>query len=547
MKSNISILILLFSVCSCFHPVPIGEKIVAYADSLMLFYPDSALKVLSNFPLENISEPNIRAQYIVSLTRAQDKCFVPHTSDSLISIAVNYYTTHPNENILYRARAHYYLGAVHRDLGNQLEVVKQYLKALPLAERIDDYELGVLIIGNLGNIYYKNGLLNEAYSLFQKAIQMNKIQNDTMRWVLNLQRSAKVLIQKDSSCYYSKASEQLEKGLYLYEISEKKYPSRKYEIIRSLAYLSERMQDAPKTVYFTNLKMKLDDNLTDSLESYMILGSHYYKQVKYDSAIFCIKKAVMSPKIGTRSNAYLRLADIAEKQGNYKEVAIYYKLYHEAVDSIERNKHPLTIVSSIKDEIKEQIILEHNLETAINQSDNRKLILIIILIGIIIITIIYKIHSIHRSHLEADKVAMRKELWELQKEIEKKRLITTNIKTSILPPPISFLEQTSIFKKFQKASLYENIVLTDDDWQSLINTIEEEYPDFSKKLSQLYPFNPTEIRVCILIKLNFKPVQIAQLVHRSKQSISSIRKRLHIKIFHKEGTPDDFDKFIHTI
>ena len=74
------------------------------------------------------------------------------------------------------------------------------------------------------------------------------------------------------------------------------------------------------------------------------------------------------------------------------------------------------------------------------------------------------------------------------------------------------------------------------------------YPDFFKKLSDVYAFNPNDLRLCMLIKLNFPPMDMARLTGRKKETVSSARRRLFEKIFQKKcRSISDFDEFIRSL
>lgn len=74
--------------------------------------------------------------------------------------------------------------------------------------------------------------------------------------------------------------------------------------------------------------------------------------------------------------------------------------------------------------------------------------------------------------------------------------------------------------------------------------IDEAYNQFSSRLYELYPIKETEMKVCLLLKIELSPLQIATVTMRSKQAVSSIRKRLYKKLFNEEGSIEEFDNFI---
>lgn len=73
----------------------------------------------------------------------------------------------------------------------------------------------------------------------------------------------------------------------------------------------------------------------------------------------------------------------------------------------------------------------------------------------------------------------------------------------------------------------EEVKINNTDWQTLNQAIDETYNQFSQRLQELYPITDIELKVCLLLKINLSPLQIATIATRSKQAISSIRKRLY--------------------
>ncbi|MBQ6965328.1 MAG: hypothetical protein IJP82_06520 [Bacteroidaceae bacterium] len=88
----------------------------------------------------------------------------------------------------------------------------------------------------------------------------------------------------------------------------------------------------------------------------------------------------------------------------------------------------------------------------------------------------------------------------------------------------------------------ENIKLA--EWKELERQLKVVYPRFSSSLYGLYNLSPVEYRVCLLLKIRTKPVEIAAVLNKDKSSVSSIRKRLYKKVLGKEGSGNDWDEFI---
>jgi hypothetical protein len=89
---------------------------------------------------------------------------------------------------------------------------------------------------------------------------------------------------------------------------------------------------------------------------------------------------------------------------------------------------------------------------------------------------------------------------------------------------------------------------TEDDWVMLSEAIDEAYPGFMNRLVQLYRFTEVELHVTLLLKAKFAPAKIALLMCKSKESISSIRRRLSRKVLGASiPSPRKWDDFIKTL
>lgn len=83
-----------------------------------------------------------------------------------------------------------------------------------------------------------------------------------------------------------------------------------------------------------------------------------------------------------------------------------------------------------------------------------------------------------------------------------------------------------------------------EDWQEMERRLNATYPNFTHRLYELIHLSETELRVCMLIKLRIAPKDMATVLCKASNSISSIRSRLYGKVFHKKGAAADWDAFI---
>lgn len=145
MKHILSILLFaaLLAVASCSRT---DDARLAVAERQMAEHPDSALLTLRQIDASSLNRHNT-ALYALLLTQAQYKNDITATSDSLINIALDYFSDGKRhiECLIYK-------GAVLQELGEEQEAI-DYLKKAEAATSPTDNEMLGYINMRLGNIY----------------------------------------------------------------------------------------------------------------------------------------------------------------------------------------------------------------------------------------------------------------------------------------------------------------------------------------------------------------------------------------------------------
>ena len=92
--------------------------------------------------------------------------------------------------------------------------------------------------------------------------------------------------------------------------------------------------------------------------------------------------------------------------------------------------------------------------------------------------------------------------------------------------------------------IYNNKVLKTADWQVIEERLLASFPTFRDRLYSLYNLSETEYHICLLIKAEVSPSNMAKLMATGNSTISQNRLRMQQKVFNGEGTAKDWDKFI---
>lgn len=157
-------LILLGNACHTSGPM---NKELRLADSIMEENPDTAMYVLSHIANPEVMSAEEYAMYCLLSTQAADLTNTPHTSDELISIAVNYFKD--SDNLPAKAKAHYYMARVKEDLFQITEAEEQYLLAVAAMEKTKNYKYTGEMYTRISKFFQAHGRYTESYEMQQKA------------------------------------------------------------------------------------------------------------------------------------------------------------------------------------------------------------------------------------------------------------------------------------------------------------------------------------------------------------------------------------------
>ena len=111
--------------------------------------------------------------------------------------------------------------------------------------------------------------------------------------------------------------------------------------------------------------------------------------------------------------------------------------------------------------------------------------------------------------------------------------------------------EDAFFASDEYAALVRRIatgsLMKDEEWQQVEQSLKTVYPGFTAQLQSLYPMSDVEYHTCLLIKLRIPTKDIAAVLAREANTISSLRKRLYKKVFDREGGAREWDDFILSI
>ena len=603
MKKNIVFLLFLIPIIwiSCDG---MGHQTIDFrkVENLMPQHPDSALMLLEQIEnKENLSRKD-KAHYSLLLTEAEDKTYVTHTTDSLISIAADYYEK--TDDLGRKAKAWYYKGRINQDLGHPLKAQEYYLKALRDEEKIEDHALLGRIHNHIGMLYAYQKVYEKALPFQKKAVENFHLINDSTGQVFALRdlgRTFLMLGLQDSSIICN------QKAIAL---MRKRIIPSVYTELAGLYIDRQRMEEAHGLLR-TSLQNVAKPQAKYPV--YLVLGELYKKSGQIDSARFYLQACINSaPLPETRAGGLFHLKEIALEKGQWEQAALLSKQYELLKDSIEQGKNAESI-RNVQAFYSYNEIEQDLWEARLYASKQKSFYSLLITACLFLLTVallrfihyrrerknllqrlkaneeqiqrneqtlknisdvkdslqneiqIYKTKERQLSkekdeQLKRTNEEIRQKIMQLEKlshtkdELEK-NLLTLRSENSNLKKreqareeerkkieESERLQNERLYDKFRSPAGWEP---TDTDWHKLFISVDKLYPKMVTTLQKSTSLNESERKICYLSKIGVKPGAIEILL--GKGNVSVYRKRLYEKLTKKEGAAKDFDKYISDI
>ena len=563
----------LFAGLSCQRAEKSYPSAMQRAISLLSARPDSALYYLSQLDSQMADEPEETRMYHRLLTlAAEDKLYVPHTSDSLIRKIVRYYEGYGDSDKL--MMAYYYQGSVWRDMNDAPRAIDCYHRALEAGRHTRCSDLLISIYSQLGTLLAYQGVYDESLQATRTALALCRQYRDTLSspfFLRNIGRIWDIRRNKDSVYHYYNAA-----------LQQARYNQDSVMIEAVLLELGAISLSFNEVDTAKMLLEKVKHRNDRKRFFHGILGRIYSREGQRDSARVYFNRAL--PYAGLRQQVTLHeeLARLDYAEGRYAEAFSHASQSMALRDSV-------TSLTETEEVAKINALYNyHRTEEMNRQLEQRNRRQRGWLYGIVsaallaaCATAVWLRQKKHEAALQRQKIRnleaeqyrrsetyraeSRRQLAELEvqlckaekdKDTARRELLETRHALLELSAAkdrieqqergllVSQLHRSSVYAFFHKAA-HEEVRITAENWQELQAAIDAAYDDFTGRLYSLCPnLSEMELHICWLIKIQLSPKDMAQVVGRSQSAVSMARTRLYKKIHQKEGTTSDFDKFI---
>lgn len=574
------LLCLLLGLCACGRKPYLHSLLVA--DSLASVHPDSAIALLKSLEDTMRCEPEAtRMYYRLLCIKANDKAYTPHTSDSLILPVLHYYIQKGDERHL--PEAYYYAGRVYRDLEDAPQALSYFQKAIEASPEKGGEGLKSKICSQMGTLFAYQNMYAEAIKMYREGKEYDEILKDsvgmiyTLRDIGNMYRE---LGRKDSTLFYFKEANRLSvqiRHTSMFNMMQSQLAS---------IYIDLQMYDSARIP----LQNALRDVGRLRKSSVYSIAAHFYDAIgQRDSVTWYSNELLSVGTVYAKRTAYRRLLEITIRQNATEQIPYYLHEHLRYVDSIQKITQTETI-HRMHSLYNYQLREKENLR--LKAENHHKNLWIVIISGGFLFVVLsffaYRQYNLRRSlMLEQQLEKLRKIEKENREKIEtleryysQKKELDKGIAQISLPENeeekrqleqrtelLNHILQQQVIEEEQEKKAQEDLFHSDlyrtlqgransargeayvalDEWEPLKALVCPAYPNFFERLYSLHTPNENELHVCILLKLQFRPADIARLLQLKPESISSIRKRLYQKVTGDKGTPEMWDKIVYSL
>ena len=322
--------------------------------------PDSALNLLKGIHDPEKLWGESQATYALLMTQAMDKNYMKFSSDSLIALALNYYTITQTSPIMY-AKALFYHGRVMLELDKEEEALKSFLAAKDVYDRTKDHKMLALILEEIGMINRRQELFDDALSYFREALDTHIRLKDSLGIISVSQNIARVYLFKsqwDSCSYYYNNALEIAVKKNLSEIS----------ILHELGILYRSMQELSEAErYFLAAYEKETDEEKKYMEC-LSLGYLYMQMGQTENARKYLKMSAKSSKAYTQISAFDCLYFLEKDIDNFEEAIVY----HELADSITNAMEELNsreLIASLQKKYENEKLQNDNLHMKVRYTN----------------------------------------------------------------------------------------------------------------------------------------------------------------------------------
>ena len=492
------------------------------AEMLMQEQPDSALRVFQTINRHSLRGETL-ARYALIYSIAQDKSGLDVSSDSLLRIAYEYYSQHPEDSLY--ARSQYYMGLYYSLVDSSKQAEECLRTAVRYAEERKEYYTQYLALDRLSRqIRYADATLALDYSKQALDVYMRYSPTNTNNQIFLLQDIGTVCLlcnMEDSALYYM--------DIALKKAEMQKDSSIISGVMQDKSLVYSKIKDYQSALFYAKEAWRLSPNKNINLASRL---ARCYAAV--DSAKQARELYAAIVDMGNSKHKYLAYKDMAVisiKEHKDSLSLLYSDSAFECMEAIYKQQLK-TKAAYYNDVIQlEEDKLQKEKEKAKIKLINWCVIMLIIIVLVIGFATYNNIRyrARRRLELERERHLLQEEF---AREQHKRELAYKESQISLMR---SMVMERCLFRRRideQKKS-GKHITLTPGDWKEISDFLNATSDNFLTRLTEAYPnLREKDYQFCMLVRLGFPNKDLANIYGIAevsvKQKMVDFKERLKV-------------------
>lgn len=529
----------------CTQNAEVNESLLSQADTLVESRPDSALAILRRVAKPHKLTRKEQADYCLLLTQAEYKNYLPFTSDSLLTIAINYYQSVHDKELL--GKAYYYKGCFYNEQKDYIQAATYYKRAETLLKQSDNNLMLALLYNALGHLNRKSDLEEDALQQFKKALYYSERCEKIYHIAMNLQEVAKMYLRLNkpdsAGIYFAQIAP------YLPQCKEPKMAT----LFHNIGVYNEDYGNLELAEKYIWESLELEKDTANRIGSYYALARIYRTQGRINTSDSLWSVVLDGVKdIHRKSGIYRILFKQSVLEKDYVKAVFYADEQMLCMDSVYRGSITRE-VAEVQAKYDNEVLLREKAEERA-----KSLVLLNIIFGIVAVSsvLIYLLVYSHKkyrikkeqelsssiskyqlelneleerhseSEEESEKLALLIKEKEAQIELLKQKKESSNV-PEMQSAIIEGLDLYLILKKSAHEKKLLRINVT--QFKAFIAYYDKTKPEFVEALRKC-GLTDYEIVICILFSIPFSHKQVCEVLCKSSETLSRVKFRLKDKI-----------------
>lgn len=500
-------------------------------ESTMRSNPQKALEKLDSMGTGmKAASKGDRMLYALMRIKAHDYANDVPKSDSAVCEIVKYYEKKHDNALL--AEAYYYAGKAYMSLNDYTQATKNFLLTMQTLPDTTSDLMG-RTYHQLGNIYSRQWMNDDAQKMLRKSLDHAEMRNDTAEMTFCLRDIGYNYAGQEM---YDSALSYHEKALNMAKKARNDQMAAAVSAQIANAYWRKGLYD--KAYEF--IQKPLRYGAPHERSGVLAIASDIYEALnKQDSAALFNEEITRIGNVYSKRAAYEDLARHYSDIGDSKKSLEYTRLYAACNDSVQKIRKTESV--QVKNSMSVYNI--HEKERVKREAEaRRRNATIFILVGVIVALVVSAgTYSICKKRRGAARLRMVDDMAKENCRVDIDGDETSNKEFTLFRSQI--VQSILCMEHDTDAKLK----LSDAKWKELQDAVNATYPNFDENLFKLCRISRRDYRICLLLKAQIKLALISSIMNLSPSGLVSVRSRLYSKVFGMKGGAEAWDRVIRSL